>query len=146
MRVGMGMQGVRRHDSPCDGQERQHDFGHGNLIGFLTHPHLQERFLTLVRTKRQQMRCGLIILSRPAYGLAVQGDGLIDSCMQRGLDPASQHLFDRLGIQAWQQLAIERTAGRQKEAWPKDLPQVFHMLPTPLRHRLGAITVAQQRR
>ena len=46
--LGVGMQGIRGTDPLPDGQRWQHVLGDGNLVGFLVHAHLEERFLALM--------------------------------------------------------------------------------------------------
>ena len=56
----VGMQGISGRDRSGDGERRQHRFGHRNLIRFLAHAHLPERFLAVMGTKRQQVRSILL--------------------------------------------------------------------------------------
>ncbi len=98
--VGMGMQGIAGHDPSSYRQRGEHRFGDWDLIGFLTHAHLKEGFLALMRAEREQMGSGLLVRSGPTHGLAIQGDGLVGYGMQRGLNPTSQYLLQGLDIQA----------------------------------------------
>ncbi len=50
--LGVRMQGISRTHPLADGQGRQHLLGDGDLIGFLVHAHLEERFLAVMGTER----------------------------------------------------------------------------------------------
>ncbi len=65
--------------------------------------------------------------------------------LTRGPDPCREELFKALDINLRQQPAIEGTAWRQKQAGAKDLAQQTLVLKAPLAHRLGAVTVTEQR-
>ncbi len=120
--LGVGVQGISRTHALPDGQHRQHLLSDRDLIGFLVHTHLPERFLAVMGNEGQQMRSGLLARSRSPQGLAIERERLVARSRRGGLHPASQHALNGAGIQLRQQPAIQRATGGQKEPGTKHAP------------------------
>ena len=142
--VGVGMQGVSRVDARMQRQAGQERLGNGDFVGFLADTHLQQRFLTVMGTERQQMGTFVLGGGSSTHRLAVQGDGFLIAVGATGIDPGSQHQLDVTHTQARQQATIEGASGCVKVAWPKEATQQQGLVATPLPHRFQRVAVAEQ--
>ena len=86
---GVGMERVGGTDPLPDGQRGQYHLGDRDLVGFLIHAHLPERFLAVMGTEGQQMRSGLLADSGAPHGLAIESQRLVGGSRRGGLDPPS---------------------------------------------------------
>ena len=96
--LGVGVQGISRTHALPDGQCWQHLLGDRDLIGFLVHTYLPERFLTLMGNEGKPMGSNLFARSGSPHGLAIQRQRLVSGSRRAGLDPPSQHALDSAGI------------------------------------------------
>src|SRR5207247_10344139 len=111
--------------------------------GFFRDAHLEQRFLTLMGTEREQMGSLVRCSGRSAHSFAVQGHGFLVLLRATGLDPSAEHQLEVTHTQAWQQATIEGTSGCVKVAWPKAPTQQELVVTTPLPHRVLRVAIAQ---
>src|SRR2546425_10131839 len=98
-KLGMGVQGISGAYALSDGQGRQHLLGDWDLVGFLVHAHLPERFLAVMGRKGEQMGSGLLTGSGSPQGLAIEREWLVGFGRRGGLHPASPYTRDGAGLQ-----------------------------------------------
>jgi hypothetical protein len=60
-------------------------------------------------------------------------------------DPRREHLLDDLGVELRKQPAIQRAARSEKQTGTEEVLEEVDVFVAPLAHRLGTLTIAQQR-
>jgi hypothetical protein len=141
---GVRVQRIGSVDPAVGTQTGEECLSNGNLVGFLSHPYLQERFLTLMGTERQEMRRCLSFDSGSPHGFAIQGDWFIVLDPTTRLKPGAEGHFQVRHREARQETAIQGTRGGVEVALPKDPLQEDFLVSTPLTDSFQRIAGAEQ--
>src|ERR1700682_5718686 len=98
VKADLGMQGISSADSTRQRQTRKQCLSDRDLIGFLRNFHLQQRFLALMGTEREQMSCVLPGCSSTTHGFTIQGERIIWPGLQGDSYPVGKSIFNLLCI------------------------------------------------
>jgi hypothetical protein len=98
VKADLGVQGIGSADSAKQGEARKQRLSDRDLVRFLADLDLEQRFVTLVRTEREQMRRMLSGCPSATHRFAIESERIFWRSLQGGSYPVGKRIFDLLRI------------------------------------------------